>query len=132
MRISVNAPKADGDSLVEALKRLEHAESKFQGPIAPGVYAYGSHRPMGRIRSYSAAGLTPFAGRGMQHEFHLVGHIHVDDQGRVLRVEGFNGQEGERWAKQAHEKLKTSSGLAEGATVEPTKALRGCAHTGIR
>ena len=124
--------KADGDALLEALRLLESEDSKLQGSIAPGVYAYGSHRPMGRIRTYSSAGLAPFAGRGAQKEFHLLGHVHLDAAGKVLRVEGFNGGEGERWAKQAFEKLKASGGNAEGAVVEPLKPLRGCPHTGIR
>lgn len=125
------AAKTDEDHLPELLKRLEVAEGKLQGLIAPGVYAYGSNRPMGRIRSYSAAGLTPFAGRGAQQEFHLVGHVHFDGDGKVLKVEGFNGAEGERWAKQAHEKLKNEGQLAAGATLEPMKPLRGCPQTGI-
>lgn len=124
--------KADGDALVESLKLLETEDSKLQGAIAPGVYAYGSHRPMGRIRTYSSAGLAPFAGRGAQKEFHLLGHVHVDASGKAVRVEGFNGAEGERWAKQAFEKLKANGGAAEGAVAEPLKPLRGCAHTGIR
>ena len=124
--------KADGDALQDALKRLDAAEARLQGPVAPGVYAYGSHRPMGRIRTYSSAGLAPFAGRGSQSEFHLLGHAHVDAEGKVTRIEGFNGAEGERWAKQAAEKLKANGGAAEGLVVEPLKPLRGCPHTGIR
>lgn len=124
--------KADGDALQDALKRLDAGEAKLQGPVAPGVYAYGSHRPMGRIRTYSSAGLAPFAGRGAQNEFHLLGHAHVDAAGKISRIEGFNGAEGERWAKQAAEKLKASGGTADGFVVEPLKPLRGCPHTGIR
>ena len=52
--------------------------------------------------------------------------------GKAARVEGFNGAEGERWAKQAAEKLKANGGTAEGFVVEALKPLRGCAHTGIR
>jgi hypothetical protein len=111
---------------------VETKDVKLLGSVAPGVYAYGQVRPMGRIRAYSAAGLTPFAGRGAPSEFHLLGHVHVDAGGKASRVEGFNGAEGERWAKAAKEKLTSTGMLAEGATVQPLTPLRTCAHTGVR
>lgn len=111
---------------------VETKDVKLMGSVAPGVYAYGQVRPMGRIRAYSAAGLTPFAGRGAPSEFHLLGHVHVDAAGKAARVEGFNGAEGERWAKAAKEKLTTAALLAEGATVVPLTPLRACPHTGVR
>lgn len=111
---------------------LELKDVKLMGAVSPGVYAYGQNRPMGRIRAYSAAGLAPFAGRGAPSEFHLLGHVHVDAAGKVSRVEGFNGAEGERWAKAAKEKLVATAMLAEGATVQPLTPLRACAHTGVR
>lgn len=114
------------------LLAVETADAKLQAEIAPGVYAYGSVRPMGRIRAYSTAGLSPFAGRGAPSEFMLVGHIHVGADGKVARVEGFNGGEGERWAKAAKEKLLKTDSLGEKAVVQPMMPLRQCAHTGIR
>lgn len=123
---------ATADGLREILKGLEQAESKLQREVAPGVHAFGAVRPMGRIRSYTSAGLAPFAGRGAQSEFLLLGHIHVDAEGHVKRVEGFNGPEGERWAKAAHEKLKATGQLAPDATLQALTPLRNCPHTGIR
>lgn len=123
---------APGSEFPPFLKGLGTRDSTLQGMLAPGVYAYGSERPMGRIRAYSAAGLSPFAGRGAPREFHLLGHIHLDADNKVTRIEGFNGQEGERWAKQAKEKLDKTGDLAPGAVVTPAMPLRGCPHTGIR
>ena len=111
---------------------LEAKDVKLMGSVGPNVYAFGQNRPMGRIRAYSAAGLAPFAGRGAPSEFHLLGHVHLDASGKVTRVEGFNGAEGERWAKAAKEKLVPSGMLAEGATVQPMTPLRACPHTGVR
>jgi len=116
----------------EHLLKLENAEVELRGQIAPGVWAFGAVRPMGRIRAYTSAGLTPFAGRGAPSEFLLLGHAHVDAAGAVTRVEGFNGQEGERWALAAKEKLAADGKLAAGAVVNPKTPLRGCAHTGVR
>lgn len=133
MPTPTKADATDGDALQTSLKRLEHEEAKLQGAVAPGVYAYGANRPMGRIRSYSAAGLTPFAGRGAQSEFLLLGHVHVDAANLITRVEGFNGQEGERWAKAADVKLKAAPELlAPDAKITPLTPLRGCPHTGVR
>ena len=120
------------ESTLKLLRELDHGEAKHQGEIAPRVHAYGSVRPMGRIRSYTSAGLAPFAGRGAQSEFHLLGHIHITPEGTVQRVEGFNGQEGERWAKQAADKLRASKMLTPDAVVQPLTPLRACAATGIR
>lgn len=120
------------EAVLKMLRDLEHEDSKHQVEIAPGVHAFGAMRPMGRIRTYSSAGLAPFAGRGAQSEFLLLGHVHVNGEGQVTRVEGFNGAEGERWAKQAFEKLKVTRGLAEGATYQGLTPLRNCQHTGIR
>ena len=114
------------------LMELEAAEAKYRGEIAPGVHIFGSDRPMGRIRAYTSAGLQPFAGRGNPSEFHLLGHIHADANNKVTRVEGFNGQEGERWARQAHEKLAKKDGLADNAAITPFTPLRNCTHTGVR
>lgn len=111
---------------------LETKDVKLMGLVGPNVYAFGQNRPMGRIRAYSAAGLAPFAGRGAPSEFHLLGHVHVDGAGRVSRVEGFNGAEGERWAKAAKEKLTANGTFAEGASVVPLTPLRACPHTGVR
>src|SRR5207248_2558904 len=113
------------------LQDLEDSEAKHHGEVAPRVHAFGANRPMGRIRTYSSAGLSPFAGRGAQTEFHLLGHVHLEG-GLVARVEGVNGAEGERWAKQAFEKLKTIQGLAPGATLQAATPLRNCPSTGIR
>lgn len=113
------------------LTAIETRDAQLQGEVSPGVYVYGSVRPLGRIRAYTSAGLSPFAGRGAPSEFHLLGHVHVEE-GKVLRVEGFNGQEGERWAKAARETLAKSDALAEKAVVTPMMPLRGCPHTGIR
>lgn len=123
---------APGSDLPTFLKDLGTRDAALQGALAPGVYVYGSERPMGRIRAYSAAGLSPFAGRGAPREFHLLGHVHLDAEGKVARIEGFNGQEGERWAKQAKEKLEKSGGLAANAVVTLMAPLRSCPHTGVR
>lgn len=120
------------EALKDVLKSLEVADAKLSREVAPGVYAYGAIRPMGRIRAYTSAGLAPFAGRGAQSEFLLLGHVHADAAGLVLRVEGFNGPEGERWAKAAFEKLKPTGQLAPGASLQPLTPLRNCPHTGIR
>ena len=121
------------EALLKLLRDLEDKEAKHQGEIAPRVHAFGAMRPMGRIRTYSSAGLSPFAGRGAQSEFHLLGHVHLDAASNlVARVEGFNGAEGERWAKAAFEKLRAMQGLALGATVQGLTPLRNCQYTGIR
>lgn len=111
---------------------LEDREAKYRGEIAPGVHVFGADRPMGRIRAYTSAGLQPFAGRGAPNEFHLIGHVHTRPDGKVLRVEGFNGAEGEKWATTAHEKLAKSDALAEGAELQAFTPLRRCQHTGVR
>ena len=116
----------------EFLLSLEEKEVKLMGLAAPNVYAFGQNRPLGRIRAYTSAGLQPFAGRGLPSEFHLLGHVHVDPAGAVLKVEGFNGAEGERWAKAAETKLRAQNLLPAGAEVRPMTPLRGCAHTGVR
>lgn len=123
-RTPVNAP--------EFLLKLETAEVELRGQIAPGVWAYGAVRPMGRIRAYTSAGLTPFAGRGAPSEFLLLGHVHVDAAGNATKVEGFNGLEGETWAKGAKDKLAKENKLAAGASVTPMTPLRGCNYTGVR
>jgi hypothetical protein len=118
---------------LKMLRDLENAEVKHHGEVGPRAHAFGANRPMGRIRTYSSAGLAPFAGRGAQSEFHLLGHVHLDAaESLVVRVEGFNGAEGERWAKQAFEKLKTMQALAPNATLSALTPLRNCAQTGIR
>lgn len=117
--------------LAEVLKALEAGDAKHRGEIRPGVHVYGAQRPMGRIRAYSNAGLTPFAGRGMPNEIVLTGHVHVEG-GQIKRIEGFNGLEGERWAKQAHEKAEKLGAWPTGAEVVPTTPLRGCPYTGVR
>ena len=114
------------------LESVETKDVKLKSTVAPNVYAYGDVRPMNRIRAYTSAGLTPFAGRGNPTEFLLLGHIHVDADGKVARVEGFNGQEGEKWAKQAGEKLQKEGALAEKAVVQPIMPLKLCPHTGFR
>lgn len=114
------------------LDSIETKEAKVAGIVAPNVYAYGDVRPMNRIRAYTSAGLTPFAGRGNPTEFLLLGHIHIDPEGKVARVEGFNGLEGERWAAQAGEKLAKAGLLAEKAVVQPKMPLKLCPHTGFK
>ena len=114
------------------LESVETKDVKLKTTVAPNVYAYGDVRPMNRIRAYTSAGLTPFAGRGNPTEFLLLGHIHVDADGKVSRVEGFNGQEGEKWAKMAGEKLQKEGALAEKAVVQPLTPLKQCPHTGFR
>ncbi|MEA3201561.1 MAG: hypothetical protein QOE90_2989 [Thermoplasmata archaeon] len=116
----------------EFILKLETKEVEMAMLPGPGVYAFGAVRPMGRIRAYTSAGLTPFAGRGAPSEFLLLGHVHVDANGLVSKVEGFNGQEGEAWAKAAKDKLAAENKLAPGAVVQPMAPLRGCAYTGIR
>lgn len=123
----MNAPV----NVADRLKPLEDSEAKIRGEVAPGVFAFGAVRPMGRIRAYTSAGLGPFAGRGMPNEFMLMGHVHAEKDGRVTRIEGFNGPEGERWAKQAYDKLK-AQGLAEGVAFTANTPLRACPHTGVR
>lgn len=116
----------------EYLLKLEDKDSKMYSEIAPNVFAFGQVRPMGRIRAYSSAGLSPFGGRGAPSEFHLLGHVHVDSEGKVARIEGFNGAEGERWAKGAQVKLTAAGAMGEKAVVTPFTPLKGCAHTGVR
>lgn len=121
------------DALQESLRKLEQPDAKLQKEVAPGVYAFGAVRPMGRIRAYTSAGLAPFAGRGAQSEFFLLGHVHLDPaSGRVRAVEGFNGPEGERWAKQAFETLKGLDKLAPEAKLSALHPLRACPQTGVR
>jgi len=114
------------------LETLETKDTKIRGVVGPNVYAFGDVRPMNRIRAYTSAGLTPFAGRGNPTEFLLLGHVHVDAEGKVSRVEGFNGQEGEKWAKLAGEKLAKAGVLAEKAVVQPLTPLKSCQFTGFR
>lgn len=111
---------------------LEEKEVKLLGLVGPNVWAFGQSRPLGRIRSYTSAGLGPFAGRGLPSEIHLLGHVHMDDAGKVAKVEGFNGREGESWAKKARDRLTKEGALAEGAVIIPAAPLRGCTFTGIR
>lgn len=114
------------------LEAVETKESKLHAVVGPNVYAFGDVRPMNRIRAYTSAGLSPFAGRGNPTEFLLLGHIHVDANGKVSRVEGFNGQEGEKWAKEAKERLTKLDALAPDAVVQPLMPLKQCPHTGFR
>lgn len=114
------------------LDAVETKDVKLRGVVGPGVYAFGDVRPMNRIRAYTSAGLTPFAGRGNPTEFMLIGHVHVDAAGKASRVEGFNGLEGERWAKEAGDRLAKLGQLAEGAIVQPLMPLKQCSFTGFR
>lgn len=114
------------------LDEIETKDVKLKGLVGPNVYAYGDVRPMNRIRAYTSAGLSPFAGRGNPSEFLLLGHVHVDAAGKVARVEGFNGNEGERWAKLAGDILTKSGSLAEKAVVQPVTPLKTCQFTGFR
>ena len=123
------APAAARPAYLEA---VETKESKLHGVVGPNVYAFGDVRPMNRIRAYTSAGLSPFAGRGNPTEFLLLGHIHVDAAGKVSRVEGFNGLEGEKWAKEAKERLAKLDALAADAVVQPLMPLKLCPHTGFR
>lgn len=112
------------------LAELEDKDVLYSGSPAPGLHLFGQVRPMGRIRAYTSAGLSPFAGRGAPSEFLLLGHVHLDASGRIARIEGFNGQEGERWAKRAGERAQPH--MAPGGVVQPLTPLRACPHTGIR
>jgi len=114
------------------LDALETKDVKCQGTVGPNVYAFGDVRPMNRIRAYTSAGLSPFAGRGNPVEFLLLGHVHVDAAGKVERVEGFNGAEGERWAKEAKERLAKTDVLAANASITPMTPLKQCQFTGFR
>lgn len=114
------------------LEGIETRDVKLKGLVGPNVYAFGDLRPMNRIRAYTSAGLSPFAGRGNPSEFLLLGHVHLDASGKVVRVEGFNGGEGERWAKEASEKLAKAGALAQTASVQPITPLKSCSFTGFR
>ena len=114
------------------LDAIETKDVKLKGIVGPSVYAFGDVRPMNRIRAYTSAGLSPFAGRGNPTEFLLLGHVHVDADGKVERVEGFNGAEGERWAKEAKERLTKADALAPNAVIIPTTPLKQCPYTGFR
>lgn len=128
----MTAPGAAPPGPPPFLLALEEKEVKLIGLVGANCYAFGQNRPLGRIRAYTSAGLGPFAGRGMPSEMHLLGHVHLDEEGRVSRLEGFNGAEGERWAKGARERLVKEGVLAPGAVVTPLTPLRGCPFTGIR
>lgn len=121
----------DGVTINDRLRALEDGEAKLRGEIAPTVYAFGAVRPLGRIRAYTSAGLGPFAGRGMPSEFMLLGHVHVDAAGLIVRIEGFNGPEGERWAKKAADVAKAKGLVATDVKVQAATPLRACQHTGI-
>ena len=119
-------------TLADKLRLLEDSEAKLRGEVAPGVFAFGALRPMGRIRAYTSAGLGPFAGRGMPNEILLLGHVHFAPDGSIARVEGFNGPDGEKWAKQASDRAKAQGIAADKMVVQPLTPLRSCPHTGIR
>lgn len=105
-------------------KGLEHREA------APGVHAFAERRAMHRVRSYTSAALSPFADRGVQ-DLVLLGHLHLKD-GKVALVEGFNGQEGARWAQKAADLLKANGLLAADAAVRAEMPLRGCPQAAPR
>ncbi len=111
----------------ELLRRLATEGLTFIGQIAPGVYGYGSRQAMHRARVYHAAVLQPFAARGLPQEMMLVGHLHVVGD-LVVRVEGFNGQEGQRWAERAKGELAKAQALAPEANVSPSTPLNACLH----
>lgn len=93
---------------------------------APGVHAFAERRAMHRVRSYTSAALSPFADRGVQ-DLVLLGHLHVKE-GKVVLVEGFNGQDGARWVEKALAALKAADLLDAKAVVRPETPLRGCPH----
>lgn len=119
-------------TLEEVLRTLEWDDVKHVGSVGPGVHAFGAKRPMNRIRAHSSAGLGPFAGRGTPSEVQLFGHVHVDGKGAITRVEGFNGAEGERWAKRAHAHLEETGALGPNAELVAFTPLRACPYTGVR
>ncbi|HLE96547.1 MAG TPA: hypothetical protein VI997_04180 [Candidatus Thermoplasmatota archaeon] len=92
--------------------------------LSPGVYAFFERRAMHRVRSYTSAALGPFADRQVQ-DMVLLGHVHVRE-GRATSIEGFNGQEGIRFAERASAALKAEGLLVEDATVRLETPMRGC------
>lgn len=91
---------------------------------APGVFSFAERRAMHRVRSYTSAALSPFADRGVQ-DMVLLGHLHTKE-GKVVLVEGFNGQDGIRWTEKALAILKANDLMAPAATVRPETPMRGC------
>lgn len=114
-------------ALTDVLKRLSFGELVYLGEVGPGTFAYASRQAMHRVRAYHAAVLTPHAGRGPPQELLLVGHLHTSD-GQVTRVEGFNGQEGQRWAERARDELAKSGLLPADAAIVLSQPLRDCLH----
>ena len=116
---SDRSPPVDlGECLAALGKGLERRE------ISPGVHAFFERRAMHRVRSYTSAALGPFADRHVQ-DMVLLGHVHVRE-GRATAIEGFNGQEGVRFAERASSALKAGGWLVEDAKVRPETPLRGC------
>lgn len=112
--------------LTDVLPKLTVSGVTYMKEVAPGTHAYASRQAMHRVRAYHTANLSPVgAGRYMQ-EMLLVGHVHVAD-GKVTRIEGFNGGEGSRWAEAARAKLEAAGLLAPDAEVVPATPLRACA-----
>lgn len=105
---------------------------RYVGEGPKGVHVYVIVQPMGRVRAYQSAGLAPAAARGSPQEQLLVGHVHSDDAGKVLRIEGFNGREGEKFTEAARKSFEGAGLTTPETTIEPTKPLKACAYTGFR
>lgn len=114
-------------ALGDVLLELEAANVSYRGEIAPRIHAYATERAMSRVRSYQTAGLQPIAARGPPVEVVLLAHVHEDAAGKVERIEGFNGTEGERLAERLRLELGKRGLLPPGALVRPNQPLRECA-----
>lgn len=111
--------------LSDLLPKLAFEHLSYLKEVAPGTHAYGMRQAMHRVRSYTTASLGPFAGRGAPQEVLLMGHLHVE-AGLVKRIEGFNGQEGLRWAERAKKEIEKAGLLAPGFELKPMTPLQGC------
>lgn len=106
-------------------RKLAFEGLTYLGQVAPGAHAYGSRQAMHRTRAYHAAVLEPIAARGLPQEVLLLGHVHEKD-GKVTRIEGFNGAEGQRWAERARVEIEKAGLLGEGVVFNATTPLRDC------
>lgn len=111
--------------LSDLLPKLAFEHLTYLKEVAPGTHAYGMRQAMHRVRSYTTASLGPLASRGSPQEMLLVGHLHVE-AGLVKRIEGFNGQEGQRWADRAQKEVEKAGLLAPGFEARPVTPLLAC------
>ncbi|MHB8605898.1 MAG: hypothetical protein ACYDCK_11655 [Thermoplasmatota archaeon] len=116
------------------LKELGVQPAQYFAEVSPGVHAYVYVQAMSRVRAYQSAALRPHASRGPPQETLLVGHIHVNGEGKVESVEGFNGREGEHFVQRAKAALEKLGLLASEARVTAIMPLRNCpvAARGLR